>query len=86
MNAYMYDTKIFQCKGMNSTIKTNVGKLLADALRYYHFDRFVRLIVESLEEDLVAVDMIAKNLYFYSLLAVIVWLRKLAVVNLLPSL
>lgn len=33
---------------MNSTIKTNLGKLLADALRYYHFDRFVYLIVENL--------------------------------------
>ncbi|XP_034706823.1 probable inactive shikimate kinase like 1, chloroplastic isoform X5 [Vitis riparia] len=47
---------IFQCKGMNSTIKTNVGKLLADALRYYHFDS------DSLVEEACGGESAAKSL------------------------
>ncbi|XP_034706822.1 probable inactive shikimate kinase like 1, chloroplastic isoform X4 [Vitis riparia] len=42
--------------GMNSTIKTNVGKLLADALRYYHFDS------DSLVEEACGGESAAKSL------------------------
>lgn len=42
--------------GMNSTIKTNVGKLLADALRYYHFDS------DSLVEEACGGESVAKSL------------------------
>ncbi|XP_034706826.1 probable inactive shikimate kinase like 1, chloroplastic isoform X7 [Vitis riparia] len=41
---------------MNSTIKTNVGKLLADALRYYHFDS------DSLVEEACGGESAAKSL------------------------
>lgn len=29
--------------GMQCAMKTNLGKVLADALRYYYFDRYVKL-------------------------------------------
>lgn len=36
--AYLFD------EGMKGSLKTSLGKLLAEALRYYYFDRYLFIL------------------------------------------
>lgn len=49
---------------MNSSMKTSLGKLLADALRYYYFDRYQAIYLKDLAKIILLLMCLLKFNFF----------------------